>query len=572
MAEKIFPRNLTARAAVTIAGNPVTTRLESAVGNCYPGLEFDHRNLDRRFFPGLVFNFGGTLPVVLAAIEPTDPALEPQPGDDDATAKAIPALSAALRDQFKLLGRKPGDWILAAIAQGGRSIDTATAGPYDDGMQIWRLVRSLERDQVTITLRLAADASPGPGGKGARVIRLTHFRRRYVDPDKGVLSPVYLPGELTQSMCSPWQHDFRDCACDYWASNHPDIVLGEDLPRGAELPSGIPLDDAAPLDWLRADRASRVAASRSDAENDALRLRHYQINSEWQTLAFVLGGKEISGVYAPRDETFAQPFASHDELAAELARLCGLELAVMLEYLYAYFSLRDPGEAGLPRGLGDALTFARHEILGIAIGEMRHLRWANQLLWSLEKLGSAAKLGPILTPGPTVPDPSAPNGQRPRALLTLQPEVLDRFIAVEQPSGTLDGEYSRVVSTLRSGFSPALLQLARQIVADGMEHYSRFREIKVALTPFFPKRAGAQPVYLRPLQIATASEARAALTLFTGILNDLGAAYRRGDMEDARNIVQARTKMIGLEDEASALAAKNLGVPFFSGAVFPAGE
>jgi len=53
----IFPRNLTARADMPIAGNPVNTRLEGGVGNCYPGLEFDHRNLDRRFFPGLVIEF-----------------------------------------------------------------------------------------------------------------------------------------------------------------------------------------------------------------------------------------------------------------------------------------------------------------------------------------------------------------------------------------------------------------------------------------------------------------------------------------------------------------------------------
>jgi hypothetical protein len=442
-------------------------------------------------------------------------------------------------------------------------VDTAATAPYDDGLQIWRLVRSLERDRVTITLRQAADAPASARTQGPKTIRLTHFRRRYIDPDKGVLSPVYRPGELTQSMCSPWQHDFRDCACDYWASNHPDIVLGGDLPDGTELPSGIPVDDGAPLDWLRADRSSRVAASRSDGENDALRLRHYQINQEWQQLAFVLGGKEIAGVFAPRDESFATPFAGPDELAAELARLCGLELAVMLEYLYAYFSLRDPGESGLPRGLGDALTFARHEILGIAIGEMRHLRWANQLLWSIEKLGTTTKLGPILTPGAMVPDPDAPSGQRPRELLPLTPEVLDRFIRVEQPSGTLDGEYSRVVSTLRTGFSPALLQLSRQIVADGMEHYSRFREIRVALTPFFPKRAGQQPAYLRPLALASARDARTALGLYQGILDGLAAAYRQGDMEDAGNIVQARGKMIALEAEANTLAAKNLGVPFF---------
>src|SRR3954470_2404954 len=57
--KKIFPRNLTAWAAYRVAGNPVVTRLEDVVANCYPGLELDVRNLDRRFFPGLVFEFVG---------------------------------------------------------------------------------------------------------------------------------------------------------------------------------------------------------------------------------------------------------------------------------------------------------------------------------------------------------------------------------------------------------------------------------------------------------------------------------------------------------------------------------
>lgn len=55
--KKVFPRNLTARAAYRVSGNPVVTRPEDAVANCYPGLEVDVRNLDRRFFPGLVFEF-----------------------------------------------------------------------------------------------------------------------------------------------------------------------------------------------------------------------------------------------------------------------------------------------------------------------------------------------------------------------------------------------------------------------------------------------------------------------------------------------------------------------------------
>jgi hypothetical protein len=36
-----------------VAGNSVSTRLESGIGNFFPGLECDLRNLERRFFPFL---------------------------------------------------------------------------------------------------------------------------------------------------------------------------------------------------------------------------------------------------------------------------------------------------------------------------------------------------------------------------------------------------------------------------------------------------------------------------------------------------------------------------------------
>ena len=54
---KIFPRNLTARADYIVRGNPTNSRPESGVDNCFPGLEFDQRNLDQNFFPGLHFEF-----------------------------------------------------------------------------------------------------------------------------------------------------------------------------------------------------------------------------------------------------------------------------------------------------------------------------------------------------------------------------------------------------------------------------------------------------------------------------------------------------------------------------------
>src|ERR1700724_1630523 len=105
---RIFPRNLTAQAGIEIAGNPVTTRLESGVGNCFPGLEFDHRNLDRRFFPGLIFNFG-VIPPILTDVDSNDAALT-------ATAPAgVDALSAAVKAAMDDL--RSGTWHLSSLAQ-----------------------------------------------------------------------------------------------------------------------------------------------------------------------------------------------------------------------------------------------------------------------------------------------------------------------------------------------------------------------------------------------------------------------------------------------------------------------
>lgn len=39
-----------------------------------------------------------------------------------------------------------------------------------------------------------------------------------------IASKLAEPGEMTQSLCSPWLHDYRDCVCFYWAASRPDYV------------------------------------------------------------------------------------------------------------------------------------------------------------------------------------------------------------------------------------------------------------------------------------------------------------------------------------------------------------
>ena len=51
--KKIDPKNLTAQLHYRAAGNPPSTVADSAISNCFPGLEFDVRNIWRRLFAGI---------------------------------------------------------------------------------------------------------------------------------------------------------------------------------------------------------------------------------------------------------------------------------------------------------------------------------------------------------------------------------------------------------------------------------------------------------------------------------------------------------------------------------------
>jgi hypothetical protein len=268
----------------------------------------------------------------------------------------------------------------------------------------------------------------------------------------------------------------------------------------------------------------------------------------------VLEGHETPSVFNPRDVEVANPFATPDELAAKLKDLCKLEQTVALEYLYAMFSIKLPAEVQ-GKTLRDAVTFARHEILVIAVSEMRHLRWANQLIWELEHAGlTTPGFGPELGLTGKVPNET---GERDAQLRPLTADVLKDFIAVEKPSGTLDGAYARVLATLRQPqFPPAMEQQAERILADGMQHFTRFRQIQKVLQPF-------AAAYLRDITRATAVQAKAALDLYSEILSDLQDAYKSGDMEDAAPIGAARSAMFRLNEEAEKLAANGKGVPYF---------
>jgi hypothetical protein len=596
MTDKIFPRNLTARAATRVAGNPDNTRLESGVSNCFPGLEFDHRNLDRRFFPGLVFDFASNaspadLPRTgarLVQVDTADNDLTPPadaPADRQAAARAL--RQALQGDSGNALAA--GVWFLDSVKQGDRKIVMTATQPDgstvpQDGLVIWRLIRSLEPGAVEVTLvqRSAASSSAPRAGAGAApgtkppaqppTVTLAGWRRDFVNKTTGVISSAYAPGELTQSLCSPWQHDFRDCACHYWASNHPDVVLAEDRPDEERLPSGESADPRRAelrIDWLRSDRARARAAAAlgSFGANRPFQMDHYEINQRWEELAIVLGGAESPRVFQPRTANTANPFANPEELAQRLTELAPMEHVLALEYLYAYYSVRTPDEAAADVAtwphLQDDVTFIRHFVLLVAVGEMLHLRWANQLLWEMADHGLIphGAYGPQLGVATTVPV-SASGKPRARALRPLTRDVLADFVAVERPSGFIEGQYSRVTATLRQTQYPdSLYQLASRIVNEGMDHFDRFRDIGLLLREY----PAENPPYLRPIKLASREDPRVkqALALYQQIVTNLTRAYATGRVEDRAAIIAARQSMTELNTVADDLGHQGVGVPFF---------
>jgi hypothetical protein len=572
---KIFPRNLTARAAYQAAGNPVVTRLEDAVGNCYPGLEVDVRNFDRRFFPGLVFEFVGRDDNAAAYDEPNrygawlryvDYLLDPELQSEAPEAKR---LLIAIMLNAGTLGAH-SDWYLEWVEQGGKRLSMREHNPDNpdyplDGLYVWRLLRGLVPGALKIGLKRRCKED------NTEVV-FEGWRRHFTDPVTGVISGAYLPGELLQSLCSPWQHDFRDCACMYWASNHPDAVFQELEPGELTLPNGEAADPRLAnlrVDWLRSDRSRDVSAAAGNtiAKNRPYQFDHFQINQEWQSLNVVVHDREIGSVYVPPREVLANPFDTPEELVCELRDKLGpMEMALALEYLYARFSVLSPEEAEPSHWstMKDDVTFIRNCLMIIATCEMQHLRWVNELLWMLHKAGFGTSYEPVLQPAEKLPD--GKGGWRDRALRRLTPDTLSVFIDIEHPSGFLDGAYAKVIATLRSSKYPThAVELAERIDSDGVDHYSRFRLVETALNAY--KEAEPQLPYLRKLEVGTREQAAEALEIYEDILRDLGDGYKdyaRDQLAEGAPFVNtARLKMNKLLKVGEELAASGIGIPFW---------
>jgi hypothetical protein len=551
---KLIPRNAPALRKLReknpepylVAGNPISTRLESGIGNCFPGLECDLRNLERRFFPFLEMDMSDA-EISLVRVD-IDAAMAARKADK---------ITPAAFDAYLTL-HTAGKWLVETMAGTfgplGRltltiaDLNVPSTGANRQPPDPWTAVRLLtEGTDVRLVLRRKFEPS-------AKKVTVTAQRARYLGDD-GALAAMFLPGELTQSLCSPWTHDFRDCACYYWASNHPDIAL----PPLPSTPTTDPKWYLA-VPWERRDRTvDKLPAPATVRDPTPVELRYFEINKRWQSLNFVLERREQIRPYEQRDFT-GKPLASKNELEAQLRYAAGVELAVMQEYLAAAYSLKP--ERDLTGAIRDDVRAAHAEIRRIAIGEMRHLRAVNDVLASL--VGRPA-YKPALGVATKIP------GAKPGQMEIVNPQPLTKaalknFIIVEAPSMSVDGVYASILATLNQGYPEEDIQAIRTVMAEGEDHYRTFLAIEEWLKPYLDD----ERKYLRAGTLKEPppnnQQHKVLQACYLKLLDLLYQGYDKGMPFGAAFLNEARNTMIQESDSivaaAEAVAEKGFLVCF----------
>ena len=230
------PLNVTAQLQYRAIGNQPSTLPDSAVSNCFPGLEFDFRNIWRRLFEGIELHEASGFVVS------TDEDHEP-------LQNRFLVRVAGLRTQLQVT--RPDGQRGIAFMEWSNALAEVVADHTGSFVECeFSADRNSDQPTQTAQLRVRPLFVQGAAGEG---------------PTALIDEAILRPGELTQSLCSPWQNDYVECACYYWAASRPDFINVE---PGAAGSTG--------EEWLAVTPAT-----------------YGQLFRDWEgTLRFIVGGRD----------------------------------------------------------------------------------------------------------------------------------------------------------------------------------------------------------------------------------------------------------------------------------------
>ena len=294
MTTKVRPKNQTARAGVPLAvramegewapdrintgalheqlsyraaGNPPGTLPTTAISNCFPGLELDFRNVWKKLFVGIEMHESDNLVV----------GTDPDPEEirklryHRLVAVSIPGAEGATVQPLVINVRGPNPR--------GRETDLGLQALEWSNAFAYLVAAGGQRVTCAFTPRQAFD----PVSPDAPTISVTLLVRSFFEPGSAVIArDLVEPGQLTQSLCSPWQNDYRECACYYWAASRPDFVNVEAAPGGTSTGDN----------WMQV-RGSQAGPYLPDGFGGPGLLTYEDMFRRWETeLRFEIAGRD----------------------------------------------------------------------------------------------------------------------------------------------------------------------------------------------------------------------------------------------------------------------------------------
>ena len=263
---KLEPTNRTAQLHHRGEGNPYSVLSRSAISNCFPGLEFDFRNLWRRAFEGIVL-------------------LE---SNNYVVAAELPQHQDLVGRRLLFIDGKPTAVVTTGpVFPGGTSGTLATQNnPNAVSFMEWSnsIARIIQKQGQEVVCEFNQDKIPGDNEvlpEQTPTIKRTLKLRRFFEGDSAALAAELLQsGELTQGLCSPWQNDYRECACYYWAASRPDYVNVE------AGPDGLSRGDT----WMARNRSGTYIP---DDRQDSRLLTYDELFIAWERhLKFIIRGRD----------------------------------------------------------------------------------------------------------------------------------------------------------------------------------------------------------------------------------------------------------------------------------------
>ncbi len=253
---EINPKNLSAQLDYQGRGNPPSAHPRSSIANCFPGLEFDFRNVWKKLFVGIELHESDNFVVsVEAGSEAEQQGIAP---------RHVLISVDGLPTQANITGpRQMGE---PDVTLGTTNLEWTNA--------------------VADILAKAGQRLPCRFLSGNNQIEASLEVRNLFD-GVAIAREAAEPGALTQGLCSPWQADYRECGCYYWAASRPDFVNVEiDATQ----------NQASGHNWMLKNRQPATPKQyTADNPNDPAQISYEDLYRDWENvLRFIINGQDES--------------------------------------------------------------------------------------------------------------------------------------------------------------------------------------------------------------------------------------------------------------------------------------